>query len=85
MGGRRSLQPVRRAGAAPTSGPPLPAATNHAVSDAASSAAGPAPGVDWLAELALPPQAKPQGVPVSTRAPGDMRRGRAIESKRGQR
>lgn len=43
-------------------------------------------GGDWLAEITRAPEVKPaDGVPVATRSRGDTRRGRATESKRGQR
>lgn len=43
------------------------------------------PSSDWLGEITSTPEADPKdGVPVSTRTKGDRRRGRSVESKRGQ-
>lgn len=66
---------------------------DHVVGDAAGQTVGTgsstAQGGDWLAEMSAgrqegaAPQPEP-GVPIATRSPGDRRRGRAVESKRGQ-
>ena len=74
---------------APTQSPRV----SHVVGEAAAATAGAGtdtqPSSDWMAEMKLRPgataAAPPQpGVAVSTR-PRDTSRGRAVESKRGQR
>ena len=75
------------------SAPTQPPLASHVVGDAAAATAGTGTDTqlssDWMAEMKLRPgaaaAAPPQpGVAVSTR-PRDTSRGRAVESKRGQR
>lgn len=68
--------------------PALPATPVVGEAAAAQPGQGGAPdnGGDWLAEITGRPAPQPaDGVPVATRGRGDTRRGRATESKRGQR
>lgn len=71
---------------------PDPASTRHGahtVSDAAGATAATGtdtqPSSDWLAELHPPAPPAPPGVAVSTRPRDNAVKGRAVESKRGQR
>lgn len=69
---------------------PPPSKPLPVVGDAAGATPGSGSGTtassDWLAEIKQVPGTDPrQGVPVATRSKGDRHRGRAVESKRGQR
>ena len=69
------------------------AASRHAVGDAAQADAGSgndtAPSSDWLAERQVFSAGgagkRSGGVAIDTRRVGDVHRGKALESKRGQR
>lgn len=64
-------------------------AAAHVVGNAASASPGTGTDTtesgDWMAERVMSPdQAPEEGVPVSTASPRGLRRGKAVESKRGQ-
>ena len=64
-------------------------AAQHVVGNAASASPGTGTDTmessDWMAERVISPDAAPEGgAPVDTGSPRGLRRGKAIESKRGK-
>ncbi len=69
-------------------GPVHSGRADHVVADSTARTPGTGtdttPSSDWLGEI-TEPAAPAEGVPIATRSKVDKRRGRAVESKRGQR
>lgn len=65
---------------------PSPPVIGEAAASQPGQGGAPDGGGDWLDEITSRPQPEPaDGVPLATRRRGDTHRGRATESKRGQR